>query len=315
MRRVIISRAVDPAYHLAAEEYLMSLCRPEEEILFLWQNANTVVVGRNQNPWKECAVDALAESGGRLVRRLSGGGAVYHDLGNLNFTFLSAMSEGRVEENSRVIVNVLATFGVEARFSGRNDILVGEKKVSGCAFYEENGILCHHGTLLVNTDVNALEAALRPSVLKLQSKGIDSIRSRVINLREIDRSMTVQTLMSALCREYIGSMQYETLPRGYMETLEPVARRKAVYESDQWTFGESPKFTSQETCRFPWGEVELNMEVADGVIRRAKVYTDALDTRISRRWEERFEGLDYEEARRQVRLMKEAGEDALLWSS
>ncbi len=315
MRRVIVSKAVDPAYHLAAEEYLMSLCRPEEEILFLWQNDRTVVVGRNQNPWKECDVDALAQSGGRLVRRLSGGGAVYHDMGNLNFTFLSAMSENRVEENSGVIIKALATLGVEARFSGRNDILVGTKKVSGCAFYEEKGILCHHGTLLVNTDIAALEAALKPSVLKLQSKGIDSIRSRVINLRDMDRSITVQALMSVLCRAYIGSMQYENLLQDYLETLAPVAVRKAVYESDHWTFGESPQFTSQETCRFPWGEVEINMEVVDGVIRKAKVYTDALDTGVSQRWEEHFEGLGFEETRYQVRQLKETGEDTLLWSS
>lgn len=305
MRRVIISRALDPAYHLAAEEYLTSCCRPEEEILFLWQNPNTVVVGRNQNPWKECAVDALAQSGGRLVRRLSGGGAVYHDLGNLNFTFISAATDGQLEENSRIIVKALLSLGIEARFSGRNDILVGEKKVSGCAFYEEKGILCHHGTLLVNTDIAALEAALKPSVLKLQSKGINSIRSRVINLREIDRSITVQGLMSVLCRAYIGSMQYENLLQGYLETLEPVAVRKAVYESHQWTFGESPMFTSQETCRFSWGEVEINMEIVDGVIRKAKVYTDALDTGVSLRWERHLEGLEFEEARQQIRWLGE----------
>lgn len=297
MRRVIISGSKEPSYNLAAEEYLVSVCRPEDEILFLWQNERTVVIGRNQNPWKECDVEAFHAIGGKLVRRLSGGGAVYHDLGNLNFTFVSAASDGLIERNSALILNTLRLYDVNARFTGKNDILVGEKKVSGCAYYEENGILCHHGTLLVNTDIDALEAALKPSVLKLQSKGIDSIRSRVMNLFEIDARITVQELTAALCRQYTGSDQFEDLQTSYPETLPEIASRKAVYESWDWCFGETPEFGIQQAYRFPWGEVDIHLDMTDGVIRNVKIFSDALDIGVAVRLEsllqgERFNDLD-----------------------
>lgn len=303
MRRVIISGSKEPSYNLAAEEYLVSVCRPEDEILFLWQNERTVVIGRNQNPWKECDVEAFHGIGGKLVRRLSGGGAVYHDLGNLNFTFVSAVSDGLVERNSAIILNTLELYGVNAQFTGKNDILVGEKKVSGCAYYEENGILCHHGTLLVNTDIDALEAALKPSVLKLQSKGIDSIRSRVMNLFEMDTRITVPELTSALCRQYTGSDQFEDLQTCYPETLPEISSRRAVYESWDWCFGESPEFSIQQAHRFPWGEVDIHLNMIDGVIRNVKVFTDALDVNVSARLESDLKGERYEEISSKVDLL------------
>ena len=141
----IESDQVNPYKNLAVEEYLLLHCEPQECILYLWQNQNTVVIGRNQNAWKECKVESLEENGGHLARRLSGGGAVYHDLGNLNFTFLVNKDEYSLEKQLQVIINAMGRLGLKAEKSGRNDILIDGKKFSGNAFYEQEKHCYHHG--------------------------------------------------------------------------------------------------------------------------------------------------------------------------
>ncbi len=284
MYKVYLSRSGNPYFNLAFEENLVRHADQEDQILFLWQNQNTIVIGRNQNPWKECNLQELNRQNGKLVRRLSGGGAVYHDLGNLNFTFVSAYSERRIEENIGLIISALALNGIDTVFSGKNDILAQGYKVSGNAFFVENDILCHHGTLLVDTDLEKLNCFLTVSERKLQSKGIDSVKSRVRNLTEFNRAITIEGLKTALVSVFtpgddvisILEVDEDTIKDGIsnQEAVLPLMKR---FESWKWNFGSSPEFNLQVSERFPWGEVDLYLLVKDGFIVEAEVGTDALD--------------------------------------
>jgi len=187
-----------PYKNLAVEEYLLLHCEPQECILYLWQNQNTVVIGRNQNAWKECKVESLEENGGHLARRLSGGGAVYHDLGNLNFTFLVSKENYSIDRQLEVIVKAVQKLGAKAEKSGRNDILIDGKKFSGNAFYEQEQHCYHHGTLMMNVNKEMLSKYLTVSKEKLQSKGVDSVKSRVTNLVDYIPDLTLEALKKAL---------------------------------------------------------------------------------------------------------------------
>ena len=287
MRKVYISRSVDPRFNLAVEEYLVRCRKIDDEILYLWQNQNTVVIGRNQNPWKECDLEELTRRGCHLVRRLSGGGAVYHDLGNLNFTFISALEEGKIRENIALIINALTRNKIPAVFSGKNDITVQDCKVSGNAFYVEDDILCHHGTLLVDTDSDQLNRILTVSQSKLQSKGVDSVKARVKNLNEFNSLISIESLMADLVDEFIpadgnapAAMFIDESTNIESINIDDVQQLMKRYDSWEWNFGSSPEFNLQISKRFPWGEVELYLLVNDGVIVEAEVSTDALDTKL-----------------------------------
>ena len=168
------STTYDPYYNLALEKYLLESVTPDTCILYLWQNENTVVIGRNQNPWAECSVSCLEEDHVKLARRLSGGGAVFHDLGNLNFTFLVSEENYDLDRQLSVIEAMCHTFKISAERSGRNDILVEGKKFSGNAFYNSKGRSYHHGTLLVNADMQKMPRYLNPSKAKLAAKDTDT---------------------------------------------------------------------------------------------------------------------------------------------
>ena len=279
--KVLISNTTDPSINLAVEEYLLHALKADEAILFLWQNDNTVVIGRNQNPWKECDYNKLEADGGTLVRRLSGGGAVYHDLGNLNYTILSKKRENSIDENINIIIDALSAMGIDAVFSGKNDILADDMKISGNAYYEEENKLCHHGTLLINANMNKLSHYLLVSKLKLQSKGIDSVKSRVKNLIEIDDAITVERAKQALIKAFFNKYR-----KGEIQIIDDVFIDSAKtfvdkYQSWDWNFGSSPEFNISLENRFKWGGFELNLLVKDGIIKEASVYTDALNTQLS----------------------------------
>ncbi len=192
------SRSFDPYENLALEEALLNRVGEGELILYLWQNERTVVIGRNQNPWKECRTALLAEEGGCLARRLSGGGAVFHDLGNLNFTFVMPAEDYDLPRQLTVIERACRSLGIPAERSGRNDLLADGRKFSGNAFYKHNGKAYHHGTLMVDVDMEMVQRYLSPSKAKLAAKGVDSVRSRVVNLREFVPSLTIDQLSDAL---------------------------------------------------------------------------------------------------------------------
>lgn len=291
LHKIYISSTKDPIFNLAFEEYLTKSSKSYDNILYLWQNENTVVIGRNQNPWKECNWKKLNDDNGKLVRRLSGGGAVYHDLGNLNFTFISADSENRINENVTLIIDALNSVGVNAYFSGKNDILVDGYKISGNAYFSENDKLCHHGTLLIDTNIKKLSSYLKVSKLKLKSKGIDSVKSRVINLNEIDAKLDVQSISNALINTFRSKYSCDKVD--YVDNSFHLDNLKEKYNSWEWNFGSSPQFDIEYIERFEWGEVEINLQVEDGVIKDVKVYSDSNDSNISKNIEKLLKDLRF----------------------
>lgn len=274
--KVYISESFDPKFNLSMEEWLMKCTKSNEVVLFLWQNENTIVIGRNQNPYKECDVKKLKEDNVQLVRRLSGGGAVYHDRGNLNFTFIASDKNYDVESNMKVILNGISRFGIQGYFNGRNDLMVQERKFSGNAFFNDNGMNCHHGTLLVEVDLDKLSRYLTVSPLKLQSKGIDSVASRVVNLREISTEITIENLKDALIDSFNEFYKTKAQIIILNEKAIDVTAYLEKYISWEWNYSESPDFTIAIEEKFIWGIIEIYIEFSDGKIKNCKFYTDAI---------------------------------------
>lgn len=276
--KVYLSESFDPKFNLSIEEWLMDCSEPDDVILFLWQNENTIVIGRNQNPYKECDVKKLKEDDVCLIRRLSGGGAVYHDLGNLNFTFIASDNNYDVENNLKVIIDAIGKFGIHSYFNGRNDLLVHERKFSGNAFISDKGKTCHHGTLLVDVDLDKLSRYLTVSPLKLKSKGIDSVLSRVVNLKEIAPQMTIENLKTALITSFNEFYKTEAKTIILNEDEVDITKYIEKYNSWEWNYSESPDFSIVLENKFDWGIFEINLELSDGKVKDCKIFTDTIET-------------------------------------
>ena len=307
------SNSFDPYLNLATEQYLMETVEEDACILFLWQNQNTVVIGKNQNAWKECRTALLQEEGGFLARRLSGGGAVFHDLGNLNFTFLVPQAEYDLDRQFSVIAEAVTLLGLQAERSGRNDVLIGGRKFSGNAFYKNGKQAYHHGTLLIDVDMNKLGRYLNPSKAKLQAKGVDSVRSRVVNLKELDQNITVATMKDArtwaFAKVYNKPMTVMTAQDLDWDAIEALRQRNAGW---QWNYGQKLPFTAQMEARFPWGEVQLTLAAENGLITGAKVYSDAMDWQLPTQLEGLLLGARFEKEDLCARL-RETHPDIAAW--
>lgn len=280
----------DPHYNLAVEEALLDLTR-DACILYLWQNESTVVIGQNQNAWRECRTALLEEEGGKLARRLSGGGAVFHDHGNLNFTILMASEDYDLDKQFSVIETACKLLGIDAERSGRNDVLVDGRKFSGNAFYRGKTASYHHGTLMVDADMDKLGRYLSPSKAKLEAKGVASVRSRVMNLREVLPTLTVADMKLAMAKAFskVYALPVEIMTAADLdaEKVEVLRSRNASWE---WNYGKKLPFTVTTEGRFPWGGVEIGLEIESGVIKNAKVYTDAMDETLPARLEKAMVG-------------------------
>lgn len=201
---IYVAEGTDVHFNLATEAYLMERTEKDSTALFLWQNSPTVVIGRYQNPFLECDLPAMKADSVKLARRFSGGGAVYHDLGNLCFTFISGRKLYDKNWNFNIIIAALKRFGIESRQSGRNDLLANGLKISGNAFQLTVDKACHHGTLLVNCDMTKLPRYLTPDKKKLEAHGVRSVSSRVANLVSINPDITVDSLKDAIIDEFIS---------------------------------------------------------------------------------------------------------------
>lgn len=310
------STVYDPHRNLVVEQHLLEQVKPGSCILYLWQNQNTVVIGRNQNAWKECRTSLLEEEGGHLARRLSGGGAVFHDLGNLNFTFLLSQEDYDLDKQFSVIQETVRSFGIPAEKSGRNDVLSDGRKFSGNAFYRNGTQAYHHGTLLVDVDMQKMGRYLNPSKAKLQSKGVASVRSRVVNLRELNPEVTVEGLKTAMAEAFskvygrpVVKLYQSMLDMPYIDSL---CRKN---ESWEWLYGQKTPFTFQWEERFSWGEIQINLLVKDCRISKAKVYSDAMDWSIAPKLEKALTGcLFSRDALREAIAAAETGVEADLSS-
>lgn len=281
-----------------------------ECILYLWQNQRTVVIGKNQNAWKECKIFTLEQDGGHLVRRLSGGGAVYHDLGNLNFTFCVKKSDYNVDKQLDVILEAVKLLGIKAEKTGRNDITVEGKKFSGNAFLSIDEHCYHHGTLMVNVNASDMMKYLNVDIEKLKSKGVDSVRSRVVSLVAFNPDITVDKLVNALVQAF--SKVYGMNPVQMKESDLPqdeIAKLKEKFESWDWKYGRKIPFNHAFSSRFPWGNLDVQIEVNEGIIRGINIFSDAMEQDSIQLMQASLEGCKYD-----LSEIKHMLDDVFIWN-
>ena len=271
----------NPWWNLAVEKYLADRVGEGDVVLYLWQNERTVVIGRNQNALRECHVGLLKEEGGYLARRTTGGGAVYHDLGNLCFTFAASPDSYDLERQLHTVGAACAKFGVETEFSGRNDIITKDGlKFSGNAFSNTSRCRIQHGTLMVDVDVTQMGRYLTPSKEKMKAKGVKSVKSRVCNLKDINPDITTDALRAALKSAFLEEYgDFTELDPSAFENDE-VRRTYELYSSWEWRIGKSPECETSFSKRFDWGELEVRLRLNGMYISEIKVYSDALDVEL-----------------------------------
>lgn len=300
--RVLIANTFDPWFNLATEDWIFRDMDPDLKVLFLWRNQNTVVIGRFQNPWTECNVENMQKDEIKLARRQSGGGAVFHDLGNTNFTFMSSKTNQDKHANNEIIIRALKRFNITAQASGRNDLVVGtnkeERKFSGSAFKETKDRAFHHGTLLIDADLSRLGNYLNPNKKKLESKGIQSVRARVVNLSELSDQVSHTSLSEAIIEEffnYYGTRcEIEHLDYDYLKQVSALNEYYEKLKDWNWCYGETPKFNHQVEERFTWGGVEIHIDSHKGLITQTKIYTDAIENSFVEILEKVLCGIKYE---------------------
>lgn len=263
-------------FNLAMEEYFLK--NTNEDIFLLWQNENSIIVGKNQNTLSEINYDYVKENNIKVVRRLSGGGAVFHDLGNINFTFISCNdnSFSDFKKFTMPIVEALKELNVHAEFSGRNDLLIDGQKFSGNAQYNYKNKVMHHGTLLFSSEINDLSNALKVKPSKFQGKSVKSVKSRVTNISShLDKKMTVlefkDYLMDFINKRDDNSHFYELNDKD-IESINKLVEEK--YSTWEWNFGYSPKYSLNNELKYPGGNVEFSLDVHDGLIKDIKFFGD-----------------------------------------
>lgn len=267
--------------NLAADEYFLNHIGKDEILLYIYINAPAVIIGKNQNAWRECNLKAMEADGVKLVRRISGGGAVYHDLGNVNFSFIAHKDIYDVPRQMNVILRAVRELGILAEFSGRNDLLAEGRKFSGNAFCVRGEGRQHHGTLLLSADLSKLPGYLNVSDEKLKSKGVSSVRSRVCNLCEFNAGITNEGMIEALkkgfAQEY-GAFENWELDAAARQEIEALYEKQASW---QWRLGQAPRFDLELKNRFDWGEIQVLLSFRQAHVSQVRVYSDALDTEIA----------------------------------
>lgn len=269
----------DPKLNLAVEEYILKHLNVEHEDYFLFYiNGPSIIIGKNQNTSEEVNLKYIEENGIDVVRRLSGGGAVYHDEGNLNFSFITkddGNSFNNYKKFTQPIVDALKQLGVEAELTGRNDIQVGERKISGNAQFTTRGRMFSHGTLMFNSNIEEVVNSLNVSEEKMRSKGIKSVRSRVANITEfLEEEMAMEDFVEALLHSIYDGQEPEryVLRDEDWEIVQDISKER--YANWDWNFGKSPTFDVESKRRFPIGTIDVRLNVNKGTITEAKIYGD-----------------------------------------
>ncbi|MEC1261670.1 lipoate--protein ligase [Bacillus swezeyi] len=289
----------DPRINLAIEEYCLKHLDPEQTYLLFYINQPSIIIGKNQNTIEEINTKYVDENGIIVVRRLSGGGAVYHDLGNLNFSFITK-DDGNSFHNfkkfTEPVVEALKRLGVDAELSGRNDLMANGRKISGNAQFSTRGRMFSHGTLLFDSEIEHVVSALKVKKDKIESKGIKSIRSRVANISEfLDQKMTTEEFRNLLLR-YIFETEDEIpeykLTDEDWKIIHQISKER--YQNWDWNYGKSPKFNLQHSKRFTAGSIDIRLEVHKGVIHECKVYGDFFGVGDIGDIEEKLAGVQYE---------------------
>lgn len=270
----------DPRVNLAIEEYVLkNMDIEKDDYLLFYINQPSIIIGKNQNTIEEINTDYVEENDIIVVRRLSGGGAVYHDLNNLNFSFLTkddGNSFNNYKKFTQPVVDALANLGVNSELSGRNDILAEGKKVSGNAQYSTRGRMFSHGTLMFNLDIDAVVNSLKVKQDKIESKGIKSVRSRVANIIDfLPEKITVEQFRLEILKSIFGgeeNIQYYELTQEDWANIDEISKNR--YQQWDWNYGKSPRFNIQKTHRFPSGGIDIRLEVKKGIIEELTIFGD-----------------------------------------
>lgn len=286
--KIFLSDSFNPHLNLATEEWIFHNLDPSQQILFIWRNEATVVIGRNQNPWSECNLAQLKEDRVHLARRTTGGGAVFQDLGNTNFTLLSPRESYSREHNVQIILTALKDFGIQGYASGRNDLLVdfpdGPRKFSGSAYREKKDRAFHHGTLLLHANLSRLENYLTPHPKKLKAKGKESVRSRVANLNELaanlDHAQIMKSLIQSFESFYRASAEVEMLTMTSLQKIPELKQQFEQLSSWDWLYGNTLEFSHQMDDYLSLGFFDFHFQVEDARIKDLKIFTDCLYPQI-----------------------------------
>lgn len=297
--KYIVNKSHNPFYNIALEAYAFRELRDEDELFILWINEPTIVIGKHQNAIEEINKAYTDEHGIHVVRRLSGGGAVYHDLNNLNYTIISNKTqEGAFDFKtfSQPVIETLADLGVTATFTGRNDLEIDGKKFCGNAQAYYKGRMMHHGCLLFDVDMTVLGNALQVSKDKIESKGVKSVRARVTNiLDELPEKMTVEAfseqLLNKIKEQYLDMTEY-VLSEADLENIQNLADNQ--FATWDWTYGKSPDYTIKRSVRYPAGKLTSYVKVEKSVITGLKIYGDFFGIKDVSDIEEELIGLRYE---------------------
>ena len=294
--QVVISNQFNPYLNLAVETYLTDHQEEGVVTMYLWKNERTVVIGLNQNPFSECDVKRLNEEGGHLMRRRTGGGAVYHDLGNLNFSFIADKNDYDVRKQQSVIQEALKSFGLEAEISGRNDLLCQGRKFSGNAFFNGTDNNLHHGTILIKTDGEMMQRYLTVNKAKLQKHGVKSVASRVVNLSEL-ADVTSENIVEPLIQafEKVYGMKAICVDFETLADLDEVKETVSRISSHDYLYGKWEHFHAVKKAQFPWGNVEVGFDVDENTheIKNLVIATDSLNTEIADICNDIFGMLDF----------------------
>lgn len=289
-----------PQFNLALEQYVFDNLDQFDEIFLLWINEPSIIVGKHQNTIQEINLDYVRENNINVVRRLSGGGAVYHDYGNLNYTIISKSKDTSAfnfEAFTKPVIEVLAKLGIKAEFTGRNDITIDGKKFCGNAQYMKKGKVLHHGAMLFDTDLEVLEKALKVSKDKIESKGVKSVRSRVTNIKDhLKEDITIEDFKQLLLEHMFKGdkeiKEYKLTEEDYANINKLMEERYATWE---WNFGSSPDFNIEKSRRFSSGKVETKIDVQEGIIKGIKFYGDFFGSGEISDVENKLVGIRYKE--------------------